>query len=145
MAEVIVRGTSELIAKFKTIDVKMQTTVINDVLDAAAKECQEIASQNAPQGAGTHGEHLADSIEVEGKGHTRQIGPNRDAYWGKFVEKGTGERKTKRTHFLPVGVEPTGTGSTGSMPAKPFLEPAIEDARVETVAAAVLRAKLMAL
>jgi HK97 gp10 family phage protein len=127
--EIVVVGADALIYKFKGIEVAVQTEIINDVLDAAAEECRQIASDNAPVGEGTHGEHLADSIEVTGKGNSRQIGPNKGAYWGEFVERGTGERETKGNWVH----------STGSMPKQPFLAPAVEDPRVQEKAQEVFR------
>lgn len=138
MAEVRIIGLDSAIYKFKELDVGMQTTIINDVLDVTADECKSIVEENAPEGAGTHGEHLKDQIEVEGKGKSRKIGPNKNAFWGRFNEKGTGERQTKDRENWPGH-------STGSMPEHQFLEPAIEDQRVEDVAAASLRAHLEAL
>lgn len=123
MIDIQVGGGRELAAKFHALAAKVQTAVMKATLDAAAEEAQQIASQGAPRGEGTHGIHLADSIEWEGSGKKRDVGPSRDAFWGPMVERGTVMRVQKRTGRR-----------TGFVSAQPYMMPVTEIPRVQHAA-----------
>lgn len=115
MANVVIIGDKKLALKFKEISVRVQGDIMNEILDEASDEVKSIASETAPHLTGK----LAGSIESEGLGLERDIGPSKEAFYGLFVEKGTSK-----------------------MGAEPFLEPAIEDERVEEVARNAFLAKI---
>lgn len=110
-------GDKEAIATFRSISTAVQTTIQGAILDAAAETAAMIGKEKAPRGATLE---LSESIEVDGEGTERNIGPT--DFKGMFFEYGTGER------FHKSGK------SVGSIVAQPFMRPALEDPRVKDAA-----------
>ncbi|WP_031405270.1 HK97-gp10 family putative phage morphogenesis protein [Geobacillus vulcani] len=94
-------GMQELLKKLETLGNEAEQ-VKQEALMAGAKVVQEAASQKAPRDTGKLAENIVIS-DVKEDG-TVDIGPDRDRFYGLFLEFGT----TK-------------------MAARPFLQPAFEE------------------
>ena len=110
--------------------------VLEKAVLAGAKIIQEDASRRAPRRTGK----LSRSIGIEVKEKARNkvsvdIGPRREAFYGKFVELG---------HALVRGRRKAQKKVIGYVPARPFLRPAFDTnvAAAKRAVADTLRAAL---
>jgi HK97 gp10 family phage protein len=113
-----IEGGKELSDSLKKLGVKVNREILENIMEECAEIPRADASRRAPRRTG----ELASKImigEVMEKKEKFEIeigpGPGKEAFWGRFDEFGTGPRKTKKGKF------------TGSMPAKPFLRPALDE------------------
>jgi HK97 gp10 family phage protein len=128
-------GMPELLRKLEQLG-RQGEQIRDKALLEGAKIIQEAASQKV--NLGPHKEHLKDSIvvsEVNDDG-TVDIGPDRDHFYGLFVEFGRS-----------AGTYKTKTGKQKSYPAAPpypFLQPAFEENKeqVQQKMADVIRREL---
>jgi len=133
-------GEEELIAKLKAIDIAGQTVVISSALDAGADTVVEVARDKAP---GPRTGTLDKGIVAEGEGPLeRKVGFTRDAFYGKPLEFGTGPRKLKKPHRVKIDGKWVTVTHTGSLPARPFLRPALDDPKVQDDAQRAFKAEM---
>lgn len=111
-------GMQELLKKLETLGNEAEQ-VKQEALVAGAKVVQQAASQKAPRDTGKLAENIVISdIKEDG---TVDIGPDRDRFYGLFLEFGTSK-----------------------MSARPFLQPAFEENKeqVQQKMADVIRREL---
>jgi len=116
------KGVPELRDILEALGSKLGAKKVGEILRKAEKPLIAAAKARAPKGDGD----LIKSIggiagRGGGRGEQRYVGPRRGGvnkgYAGHLVEYGTGPRKQKDG------------GSTGSMPAQPFMRPAYEETK----------------
>jgi len=126
--QIILEGAGEAQRKILALSAYGRSVVASAILDAAAEVVREKAVENVRRRSG----QLADSIEVEGSGpDERKVGPNKDGFYGRYVELGTPERSQKSGR------------KTGRMPSFPFLRPALDDPAVVETANRTFREEML--
>lgn len=125
---VVITGGPELAANIARISAQVKAQVVESALNAGAK----VVHENAQRGARVATGELRDSIKIHPEPGQRTIYPQ--AFYGLFVEEGTGTRYQKRTGK-----------SVGRMPKSPFLKPALHDPGVETAIKNNIRANIEAI
>ena len=115
---VTVDGFDVLRRKLKTLEDAAAVDTLEKAVLAGAKIIQEDASRRAPKRTGK----LSRSIEIEVRDKTRNavsvdVGPRREAFYGKFVEMG---------HALVRGRRKAEKRIIGYVSPKPFLRPAFD-------------------
>lgn len=102
-------GDEELIRKFRELDRAMAGDVLEEAVLEGAELIREDASQRAPRKTGNLARNIIKETMQKDQGKaTAGVGPNKDAFYGLFVEMGTSK-----------------------MDAQPFLFPAYESKKKE--------------
>lgn len=130
-----VSGVDEIRRRLERLGVDTAQEYIREAGREGAKVIQEDASERIQ--LGPHRDHLRDSIVIE---ETREqdgridfaIGPDKDHYWGRFVEFGHAVvRVTNRIKGPSGRTKRRITINLGQVPPHPFLRPALDTKRRE--------------
>jgi len=100
--KVKIEGINELEKLLKKIESSLREETMEKALLAAAEPIRAAASEKAPHRTGKLKENIISEINEKEK-MTVDVGPNRDGFYGQFIEFGTSK-----------------------MSAKPFLRPAFD-------------------
>jgi HK97 gp10 family phage protein len=117
-----IEGADQVARVLRSMPDAISENLLNRALRAGAKEIEEAAKHKAPTSGDPHPLYgsLRDNIRISRVPKREREHPaelrvhNGDAFWGLFLEYGTSARQQKST-----GRE------TGSMPAQPWLRPAL--------------------
>lgn len=126
-----ITDTAAVRQRLRDVRAAMRGTPLEQALHAAAAPIMESARSKAPPGAIRNAIKVIKVLTTE-KAATAWIGITSKArpFHALFVEMGTGLRfrKGKETKKKRRGAQVLGSrGSTGRMPARPFLRPAMDE------------------
>ena len=119
--DIELQGARELGRELYRLESKVRISLMEEAMTEAGEIIRQEAHNRAPRQRGG----LAKSLAVQiGRKHSPsvRIGPGRGGAHGNLVELGTGARQTKYGD------------SRGTMPAQPFLKPALEAKENEALA-----------
>jgi len=126
-----VDGIEELDKKLRSLADDLRTEVMREALLAAGEPVLEEAKQRAPRRRGQLQHSLAIARSKEDEEAVR-VGPTSDGFYGRFLEKGVGQRRTR------LGA------NRGALTSRPWLEPAARASKAAAgrAAAEVIRRRL---
>ena len=139
----------EMLSKLlKDFPHKVQETILDATVSGGASVIKKEARKNIKQNHSIKTGKLYDSLKtqkVKGRHGVYRIFTDRKAPHAHLVEFGTGPRTLKKPHYAQIKGNWVMVEHTGSMPAKPFFRPAVDENKQETLKAMMLRmAKRMA-
>jgi len=127
---------------------KIQETILDATVSAGANVIKKEARKNIKQNHSIKTGNLYNSLKtqkVKGRHGVYRVFTDRGAPHSHLVEFGTGPRKLKKPHYAQIKGNWVMVEHTGSMPAKPFFRPAVDEHKPETLKAMMHRmAKRMA-
>jgi len=127
---------------------KIQETVLDGAVGAGATVIKKAAQKNLRQNGSVKSGNLFRSLKTQKvkKAHgIYRIFTDRSGPHSHLVEFGTGPRRLKEPHYAKLGGNWVWVEHTGSMPAKPFFRPALDENKPEVLRAMMVRmAKRMA-
>lgn len=102
-----IQGTEELIAKLEALPLAVSGKLLEKCVMEGAEIIRSLASGRAPYVTGNLSRNIeAQQAEQTGNRFVAAIGPNKKAWYGLFVERGTSKR-----------------------PPKPYLRPAYDESK----------------
>lgn len=121
-----ITGAGELTRRLNVLGEKAKE-VVEPAAMAGAEVIRKAASEKAPRDTGFLAEHIVAEVkDVQPLKATIQVGPDKDAYYGLFVELG---------HALVRGSTKATRKVIGNVPPHPFLRPALDENKQEAKAA----------
>lgn len=102
MAEIRLRGAKELLQKFKQLEDSIAGATLEKAALAGAEIVREDASRRAPRRTGNLAKNIV--TETAEKSRTKavvNVGPNKKAWYGRFVELGTSKMAPK-PYLMPA-------------------------------------------
>lgn len=103
--------------------------VMEDAVEAGAEIIREEASSQASKTSGQLSEHIEVAVERQGADITASVGPDRDRFWGLFVEFGADEHEISPKNAAALKFEGVyrAHATHPGVPAQPFLRPAFDE------------------
>lgn len=128
-------GVDQLVRRLNILPAEVSRENLLAATTAGAEVIRAAAALKAPRDKGGLAEGIVAEADPEASSATRAtvlIGPDKDRYYGQFVELG---------HAV---VMPGAKAATGNVPPRPFLRPALDEskAEVQAVIATALAAEL---
>lgn len=130
-----IAGAREIDELLKKLPVRVAKRVVGNAMRAGGRVVQREAKLRAPVGIEEpHPKYgkLRDNIRVKTvaeKGTSAAVAVHIGAaFWGFFLEFGTGVRRLKKARVLSDGTTVFGT-EVGPMPARPFMRPAWDSSK----------------
>lgn len=141
-------GGKELERLLKDFPFKMQEKILDASVRAGASVVRKEARKNLRQNKSIVTGNLYNSIKIEktkGIHGIFKIFTSRRGPHAHLVEYGTGPRRLKEPHYMKLGGHWVWVEHTGSVPAKPFFRPAMDEHHRDILKAIMFRmAKRMA-
>ena len=148
-------GGAALAKLLKDFPHKIQETILDGAVGAGATVVKKAAQKNLKQNRSIKSGNLYRSLKTQKvkKVHGiyriftqgRRAPKNQRGPHAHLVEFGTAPRRLKKPHYAKIGNTWVWVTHTGSMPAKPFFRPALDENKPEVLRAMMLRmAKRMA-
>ena len=148
-------GGEVLARLLKDFPHKIRETILDGAVGAGATVIKKAAQKNLKQNGSVKTGNLLRSLKTQKVKKAHGIyriftqGPrapkNQRGPHAHLVEFGTGPRRLKKPHYAKIGDNWVWLEHTGSMPAKPFFRPALDENKPEVLRAMMLRmAKRMA-
>jgi len=144
-----IEGGEMLMKLLKDFPHKIQETVLDSAVSAGANVIKKEARNNIKQNGSIRTGRLYNSLKtakVKGIHGVYRIFTQRgyarggqSAPHAHLVEFGTAPRKLKEPHYVQINGNWVWVEYTGSMPAKPFFRPALDEHKPETLKAMALR------
>lgn len=135
-------GGEVLARLLKDFPHKIQETVLDSTVSAGANVIKKEARKNIKQNGSIKTGNLYNSPKtqkVKSRHGMYRVFTDRGAPHAHLVEFGTAPRKLKEPHYVQIKGNWVWVEHTGSMPAKPFFRPAIDEHKPETLRAMALR------
>lgn len=141
-------GAKQLEGLLKDFPIKIREKVLDGAVSAGATVVRKEARKNLKQNHSVKTGTLYDSLKtqkVKGTHGVYRIFSDRRAPHAHLIEYGTGPRALKKPHKVEIDGDWVFVKHTGSVPAKPFFRPALDEHKPEVLRAIALRmAKRMA-
>ena len=114
-------GTKELDKALSRLASDARETIMKEAILAAGEPIRQEAESRAPRRTGRLAGDMVAEVGAKHKPSVR-VGIGKLGWYGRFIESGTGQRKTKNS------------ANRGAVSAKPFLKPALEAKKNEALA-----------
>lgn len=132
-ADIDARGIEQALKEFPE---RLQRDIVNSVAARGAQVVKKHAKRNIKANGSIDSGTLYDSVrtaKVKKRHGVYRVFTDKGAPHAHLVEYGTGPRKFTEPRKIQIGNTWVTIESTGSMPAKPFFRPALDENQIEVL------------